>query len=132
MDERVETPAPEPTGPQAAQSGLTEHQAGALAYLFGVITGVVMLVIDQRPYVRFHAFQCLALFVVGVGLGIVLSVARAALSVVPLLGVIVGGLLYLVLSIAGFVLWIMLMVKAYQGQRWELPVVGPWASKQVG
>lgn len=116
----------------AAPGGLTENQAGALAYLFGVITGVIMLIIDRRPYVRFHAFQCVALTVVGIGLSIVLSILSAALSVVPLLGVLVGALASIVLGIAGLILWILLMVKAYQGERWELPWVGPWARKNAG
>jgi len=88
-----------------------------------------MLIIDHRPYVRFHAFQCIALTVIGVGLSIILTVLGAALSVVPVLGVLVGALASIVLGIAGFILWIMLMVRAYQGVEWELPVVGPWARR---
>lgn len=119
---------PDPMAP----GGLTENQAGALSYLFGVITGVIMLIIDRRPYVRFHAFQCVALTVVGIALSVVLSILSAALSVVPLLGVLVGALASIVLGIAGLILWILLMVKAYQGERWELPWVGPWARKNAG
>jgi len=120
------------TDPTTAPGGLTENQAGALSYLFGIITGVLMLIIDRRPYVRFHAFQCIALTVVGVALSVLLSVLSAVLAVVPLLGVLVGLLASIVIGVAAFILWILLMVKAYQGKRWELPWVGPWARKNAG
>jgi uncharacterized membrane protein len=52
-------------------------------------------------------------------------------SVVPVLGWIVGLLISVVLGIGGFILWLLLMWNAYQGKEWELPVVGPFARKQL-
>jgi uncharacterized membrane protein len=34
-------------------------------------------------------------------------------------------------SLGGFVLWLLLMYKAYNGERFMLPVVGPMAEKQA-
>jgi uncharacterized membrane protein len=52
-------------------------------------------------------------------------------SLVPVLGWIVGFLISIVLGIGGFILWLLLMWNAYQGKEWELPVVGPFARKQL-
>ncbi len=95
---------------------------GAAAYLLGPITGIAFLLIEKdNKFVRFHAMQSTilfgALFVINLGLGFV-----------PLLGWLAG----LVLSMAAFVLWIVLMWKAFNGEEYELPYVGKIARDQVG
>ena len=47
---------------------------------------------------------------------------------IPVIGVIVG----ILLNLAGLILWIVCMVKAYQGAWFRLPVVGDIAAKQAG
>jgi uncharacterized membrane protein len=115
-----------PVAPAAA--GLTDNVAGALAYLF--IPAIVFLVLEpynKNRFIRFHAFQCLfvcaALFVVGIGLSI--------LTVIPFLGLITIPLHFL-LGVGSLVLWIILVLKAYQGQMFKLPVIGDMAEQQAG
>jgi uncharacterized membrane protein len=104
-----------------SSTGLDSNLAGLLCYLLGVVTGIVFLIVEKDDeFVRFHAFQSTATF----GALIVLS---AVFSVIPLLGW-VGNLL---LGPVSLVLWIVLMVKAFQGERFKLPVVGDWAEAQV-
>jgi uncharacterized membrane protein len=47
------------------------------------------------------------------------------------LGWIVGFIVSIVLGLGGFILWLLLMWNAYQGKEWELPVIGPFARKQL-
>ena len=117
---------PPPSGNSPGGSGLPENVAGALSYLLGPITGLAFFIIDRdRPFVRFHAVQCIGLTVVWVVLAVVLMVISAILGFIPFLGWLVSLLLNLGLSLVGLVLWIWLMVSAYQGNQWEVPGLGP-------
>jgi uncharacterized membrane protein len=123
-------PTPPPANPPATSGGgLTPNLAGALAYLLGPITGILFLVTEKtNSFVRFHAMQSTVLGVAWIIFWIGLSIVT---SVVPVLGWIVGLLLSVVLGIGGFILWLLLMWNAYQGKEWQLPVVGPFARKQL-
>ena len=113
-------------------TGLAPNVAGALAYLLGPITGIIFLVLEKdNAFVRFHAMQSTVFGVLWIALGIALSILSGLLTVVPVLGWIVGLLLSLGIGAVGLVIWLVLMWKAYQGQEWELPVAGPIARKQV-
>ena len=122
------TPNDSPGGGSTA-TGLSQNMAGALAYLLGPITGILFLVVEkENRFVRFHAMQstvlCIAWIIVSFGLSF--------FSSVPMLGWIIGILTSLVLGLGGFILWLLLMWKAFQGEEWELPVVGAFARKQLG
>jgi uncharacterized membrane protein len=122
--------------PVAASSGLGTNAAGALAYLAGIVTGILFLVIDPYKsdrFVRFHAFQSI-FFNVG---WIALWIAWMIVGLV--LGAITKGLFFflqvpidLLLMIGGFCLWAFLMYSAYQGKMTRLPVIGALAAKQAG
>ena len=106
------TPAPPPA--VVSDSGLSDNAAGALAYIT-IIPAILFLVLEpynKRPFVRFHAFQCIGLAVCAFALGM--------LMIIPILGWIVGIVGDLVL----FVFWILCIVKASQGQRWKVPLIG--------
>ena len=98
-----------------------ENLMGAVAYLLGFITGIVLLLVEKNSkFVRFHAMQS-TIFFGG------LFVLNIALGFIPLLGWLVG----FILSIAAFVMWILLMWKAFQGEMYKLPYVGELAEKQL-
>lgn len=131
--------APDQSGyPQApASSGLQQNVAAALCYLFGVVSGIIFLVLE--PYnkdrvIRFHAFQSIFLWIAVIVIAIVFSIVSVILGFIPVVGVI-AGILSLILSLVlwlGVVgLWIYLMYKAYNNQRVVLPVIGPMAEKQA-
>jgi uncharacterized membrane protein len=104
-----------------SSTGLDTKLAGLLCYLLGVITGIVFLVIEKEDAdVRFHAYQSTATF----GALLVLSVV---LGWVPAIGPVAQVLL----GPLTLVLWIVLMLKAFQGERFKLPVVGDWAEAQL-
>jgi uncharacterized membrane protein len=110
------------------KSGLSENIATLLIYVLGWMTGLVFLLIDKRPYVRFHAAQSVVVF-----LG--LHLLRGVLGMIFGMGwwfggvgywgaFTVGALLTNLFSLLSLVLWIVLMVKAFQGVRFKLSVTG--------
>lgn len=111
------------TPPAAAPvEGLSDTAAGALAYvtIIPAILFLVMAPYNTRPFVKFHAFQCLGLAAVWLCLGLI--------WVVPILGWIVGAVGYLALLVC----WVLSLVKASQGSAFKLPVISEFAAKQSG
>jgi uncharacterized membrane protein len=125
----MSSPVPSPSNTPSTSGGLTPNLAGALSYLLGPVTGIIFLVLERtNNFVRFHAMQSTVLGVAW----IIFSIALSVLSgIVPVIGWIFGLLISIVLGLGGFILWLLLMWNAYQGKEWELPVVGPFARKQL-
>ena len=118
-----------PTGTTTSTTGLAPNVAGALAYLLGPLTGIVFLVLEkENRFVRFHAAQSITIGLIWIALSIVLSI----ISIVPVIGWLIGILLSLVMGLGGLVLWLFLMWQAFQGKEWEAPFAGPLARKLIG
>jgi len=116
---------------EAAKPGLQSNVASALCYLAGVVTGILFLAME--PYrrdrvVRFHAFQSIFLnvtwFAVYFALSLFLAILPAPLS--PLIW-----LLHWLLDLGVFLLWLLLMYKAYQREQFKLPLIGDLSVKQI-
>ncbi|WP_240903982.1 DUF4870 domain-containing protein [Bacillus sp. N1-1] len=111
-----------PPTPRKTSSGLEENVAGLLTYVLGFVTGIIFLLIEKdNKFVRFHAMQSIVVF----GAFFVISLV---LNVVPVIGTIVSVLILPPLSL---IVWIVLMVKAYQGNRYKLPIAGDFSEKQL-
>ena len=109
-------------------SGLPDNLAGALSYFLGALTGILFFIIDrQRPFVRFHAAQAIVATIAWVIISVGLMVLSIVLAVIPLIGWLISTLLYAIMGLGGFALWLWLMWQAYQGKKYELPIVGPYA-----
>ncbi len=104
---------------------MPSNTAGALAYVLGLITGVVMLAIRRNDeFVHFHAVQ-------SVGLSVVWVAGWLLLTVIP----VIGWILLPFWGLLMFVFWLVSIVKAFQGEKFELPVIGATiqrVGKQVG
>jgi len=100
----------------AQGTGLPKNTAAALSYVLGWLTGIVFLLIEKDPFVRFHAMQSTITF------GIL-----TILAMVPFIGWVLSPLVMIV----SFVLWLVLIFKAYQGEEFKLPVIGDFAKKQL-
>ncbi len=114
--------------------GLDENVAGALCYLLGVVTGVVFYLIERDSrFVRFHAVQSIVVFGGVLVIQMVLAAAGVILGTIPVLGAVLSlifvGLLSTLVSIAALALWVVLMYKAYRGERWRVPVAGGIAER---
>jgi uncharacterized membrane protein len=115
----VSSPAAAPAA--SPTEGIQENVAGLLCYVLGWLTGIIFLLIDKRPFVKFHAAQSIVVFGG-------LTVIRIALLFLH--GVVGGGfiswgfvgLISLLVGLVTLVLWILLMVKAYQHETFRVPV----------
>ncbi|HBG81227.1 TPA: hypothetical protein DDW69_00100 [candidate division CPR2 bacterium] len=97
--------------------GLDENVEGLLCYSVGWITGIIFLLLEPKnDFIKFHAIQSIITF--------------GALSIFTMIPII-GWMLSPLVGLLGLVLWILLMVKAFQGEMFKLPVVGDIAEKQV-
>jgi uncharacterized membrane protein len=122
--------------PQIAPSvGMTDNMAGALCYLFGFITGILFLVLapyNQDRNIRFHAFQSIFLNIAWVALWIVITIILIPFRYIPFLGLFISLVLQSVIGLGGFIAWLYMMFKTYNGEKIVLPVIGPMAEKQAG
>ncbi|MFI5097019.1 MAG: DUF4870 domain-containing protein [Candidatus Acidiferrales bacterium] len=114
-------PAANPT------EGLQENVAGLLCYapVIGWIVALVLLLIDKRKFVKFHAVQALGLYVGLIVLYIALGIFTGMLHVIHIF--FLGLFLYPLLWLASFLLMIFLMYKAYLHESYKLPVIGNFA-----
>jgi len=107
---------------EKSSTGLDENVAGLLCYVLGWVSGLVFVLIETKSkFVRFHAIQ--SIYVFGA-----ITVAGIVLGWIPFIGVVFSGLI----GVLGFVLWIILMIKAYQGAKFKLPWAGDLAEKRAG
>lgn len=98
---------------ELSSTGLEENVAGFLCYLLGFITGIVFLMVEKKSsFVKFHAKQSTITF-------LVLFVILILLGWIPILGTLI--------LIFSLILWLLLMIKALQGKRYLLPIVGKMA-----
>jgi len=108
-----------------------EAIAGALAYLT-FIPAVVFLVLEpynKNRFVRFHSVQCLLLWAAAIVLGIALKLASVVLFIIPVLGPLLVLLVSMVVAPSSFVIWLVLVVKAFQGEMFKLPMLGDLAEQ---
>jgi uncharacterized membrane protein len=106
---------------EKSSTGLEANLAGALTYLLGPITGILFLVLEKESkFVRFHAMQSTITF-------LALFVLNLLLSMIPIL----GWLLLFPLQIVILILWLFLMFKAFNGEKFKLPTIGDMAERQV-
>lgn len=125
-----------PAAPAGAQSGLSENVAGLLCYVLGWITGLIFFLTDQRPYVRFHAAQSIVVFgglhVLSIVLGMAFGVGWLFRGAAGWTGFSTGFFLHRAIHLVGLILWILCMIKAYQGERFKVPIAGDIAENFAG
>jgi uncharacterized membrane protein len=105
---------------QQPSSGLSENVASGLSYVFGWLTGLIFYLIDKRPEVRFHAMQSIVFAVVAMLVGWIRLFTSGFLAT----------LLWLV-SVVFFFTWIFVMIQAFQGRHFKLPLIGDFAEQQA-
>jgi uncharacterized membrane protein len=116
-----------------SSTGLSANIAGLLCYVALWVTGIVFVVMEKKSkFVKFHAWQSImtfgALTVVQIILSIIGTIAWATLSAGPWWFAHVLGIIVWVITVG---LWIALILLAYQGKMWKVPLAGNWAEKQA-
>jgi uncharacterized membrane protein len=108
--------------------GMAENVAGLLCYLFGWVSGLIFLLIDKRPFVKFHGAQSIALSLCCFAAWIVLWILTMILGIITaLMHFPIGFLLAFLLPVIGIafiIVSIFCMYKAYQGEKFKLPIIG--------
>jgi len=100
---------------------IDENIEGALCYVLAFITGIVFLVLEKKSsFVKFHAMQSILTF-------FPILVINMILMWIPFF----GWALSCLISLGSLILWLILMLKAYSGEKFKLPIVGDIAAKQV-
>jgi uncharacterized membrane protein len=105
--------------------GLPKNTASALCYAMGFfpyvgwLTGLLFLFFEKDKDIRFHALQSLAFFG---GLAVLQIVFKDT---------VLFGKLWSLIWVTQFIVWLMLMYRTYNGEKWVLPVVGKFAQDQV-
>ncbi|MWG36772.1 DUF4870 domain-containing protein [Halomarina oriensis] len=140
VSETIDTPEQEIV--RTNETGMDANVMAALSYVLGFVSGLVVYLVEKEDrYVRFHAAQSMALSVLLFVASIVLTVAQtlvfglffsnatAGLGAILSLGL---GLVWLVVGLGGFVLWLYLIVRAYQGATPRIPIAAGLADRIAG
>ena len=116
--------------PASPAAGMTDNVASALCYV--LIAGILFLLIapyNQNKTIRFHAFQSIFMHVAMFAVWIVCGFVFAILG--RILGLWLSFMLSPVLGLGFFILWLYMIISAFQGKTVELPVIGPVARQQA-
>ena len=111
-------------------AGIDENVAGLLCYVFGWVSGLIFLLIDKRPFVKFHGAQSIAFNICIVPIWFALWIVWLILLHVPIIGLL-GVAIFPIFGLAVFAVWIFLMYKAYSHEKFKLPIIGDIVEKMV-
>lgn len=124
MEEKEINASKNKTAPVAEKSekkdayNLLPHQAAALAYLLGPLSGIFFLLNEKNEQVRFHALQSIFF-------------SLAVIFLMPLLYLFFPAFFYPFIQLGITGLWLFLMYQAYEGRQYQLPFIGPLAAQQL-
>jgi uncharacterized membrane protein len=124
-----------PAQPTTTTAGLTSNVAAALAYIFGVISGVLFLILEPYKsdrFVRFHAMQSVFYSVACIVFAIAWSILWSMIGSISGFLFVIAIPIRLLLSLGMFLFWLFLMYQAYNHREYRIPFIGQIAAKQVG
>lgn len=132
----MEDQQPQQTNGQAQPAGAPlattkRDEDGAMIFLsyFSIFSLIPFLTVKDSDYIHWHAKQGLTLTIVWFVLSIAVMILAFIIGLIPVIGWIIDLLLWLALVGGGFTLWLMAMIKAFNGERWKIPVIGDLAEK---
>ncbi len=101
--------------------GLDENIEGLLCYVLTWVSGIIFLLLEKKSkFVRFHAIQSIVIF-------LPLHIIAMVFAIIPFIGWMISSLIYTLM----FILWIVLIIKAYQGEKFKVPIAGDIAENQT-
>ena len=114
-------------------TGLAPNVASLLCYICTPITGIIFILLErENKEVQFHAWQSTTFGLGYIAVVIALEILSAILgAIVSFIGVVVG-LLVPMVGLVAFIVWIIALIKAYQGEHWKIPYIGDFAEKKSG
>jgi uncharacterized membrane protein len=141
MPDEVPTQPPPPPGPEpgttakSTSTGLPSNVAAAIACI-PLIGGIIFYILEKHDsFVRFYAMQSIIFGIAWIVFAIAYSIVHAIFTHIPGIGFIfeiILGVTWALVWVAFLVVFIIMIVKAFTGVRWEIPYIGPMARKQMG
>ena len=118
--------------PAASSGGASESNLlAAVGYIIGLLAIILYLIKKEDKYLRFHSMQSILLWVATFVVAIVLGIVSAIVGMIPVIGVVAC-----VFGFAAVAIWLVAVVaalycayKAFNGEKYELPYIGPMAKK---
>ncbi|MBV8173849.1 MAG: DUF4870 domain-containing protein, partial [Verrucomicrobia bacterium] len=101
--------------------------AAGLCAIFHLLGGIVFYFVEKKDlFVRHWAVQAIYFGAAWIGAFIAISVLSGILGHLPGIGFIFAllfALLWFIVWLVGVILWIIGIIKAFQGQKWEYPII---------
>ena len=122
-----------PAATASAGGGLAPNVAGALAYVT-IIPAILFLVMEpynRDRFIKFHSFQCLFFAAAMFVLSIALMIVGFIFALIPVIGWLLDLVMWAVFSLGSLGLVIFLIYKAYNGEKFMVPVIGKLADQQA-
>src|SRR5438046_5474594 len=127
-------PSPEPGSPKSQSTGLPSNVAAAIACI-PLIGGIIFYILEKHDsFVRFYAMQSIIFGGAWILFAVDYSVAHMILTAIPAIGLFFAIVLWVIWALVGLaflVLFIVTVVKAFTGVRWDIPYIGPMARQQM-
>ena len=115
------------SSPTGSDSGLPSNVAAGLCAIFPLLGGIVFYVIEKKDlFVRHWSVQTIYFGAAWIAASILVWILSALFGHLPLIGLLfflLFGLVHFAVLCAGFILWIIGIIKAVSGERWEYPLV---------
>lgn len=133
MAEKKAAKPAEPAKPAASGGGNESNLLAAIGYIIGILAIIMYLIKKEDKYLRFHSMQSILLWVGAIVVFVVLGIGTSILSMVPVVNVLAcaTGILSMVLWLVVVVAALYAAYKAFNGEEYEIPYVGPMARKYV-
>lgn len=124
----------ENTDPASTSTGLAPNVGAGLACILPLITGLIFLLVEKKnEFIRYWAAQSLILGGAMFAASIALQILFAILSAIHLgFLVVILGLVWMLVCLGIFVLWIVMLIKAFGGQKWDIPIVSQYVPMVLG
>lgn len=111
-----------------SQSDSNRNLVAALSYLLGFITGIVILFVEKDDkYIRFHAMQSVVIFGVLFAVNLIIGIIFEPLGLFAVLGNVINNVILAIFM----VVWLVSMIKAFQGRVFKWPIAGKIAESWV-
>jgi uncharacterized membrane protein len=107
-------------------TGFDANVAAALSYVLGFVTGIAVYVLEDDRFVRFHAAQSMVVFG---GLFVATAVVSAVFAAIGIGSI--AALVSSLISLVGLGLWVFLLVTAYRGETYRVPLAADIADELV-
>lgn len=135
MNQQTPQPPPPPAGSPSGgttSTGLDPKLAGLLCYILGLVTGLIFFLIEKtNRTVRFHAAQSIVFSIAWIVVWVVLGIVGLVLGQISYALGNLFGIVSLLVWLGLFIVWIVLLVKGYSGEKWKLPLLGDIAERMA-